>query len=58
MVDHTAAVALIEPLTVVGDPISMPDRMAERDIEAVYRPAIAIDQLSNLLAISQRSQDF
>src|SRR6266700_4076371 len=50
-VDDAASGALVETLAIIGDPILVPDRMAERHVEPVDRPAVSIDEVGDLPTI-------
>ena len=58
VVDHAAAVALIDRFAIIGGRILVPDRMAERDVEAVHRRAIAMEEIGDLLAVSHCPKSF
>ena len=52
-IDHALARSLIHRCAIVGEAIFVPDGMTERNVEPIDRPAIAVDEVGNRLAICQ-----
>src|SRR5882757_9946311 len=55
-VDHAAPVALVDSLTIIGNRIFVPDRMAEGHVQPIDRPAVSVDEVGDLLPIADLLQ--
>src|SRR4051794_38748836 len=51
MIDRSTPLSLIYGLTVIREPILVPDRVTEGHVKPVHRAAITIDEFGNRLAI-------